>query len=109
MRSKLDSPTVLDRRELLRQTAQRGKYAPLFLHLTKVRGDEWPATFDEIEKVLGFRLPDSARIHRPWWANQGERGGHSHALAWEMAGWKTSQVNMAGETVVFIRNTDLPG
>ena len=83
--------------------ARRGKYAPLFDHLEQLRGTEWPATFGEIEKILGFSLPDSARIHRPWWANQGERGGHSHALAWEMAGWKTTQVDMAGERVVFVK------
>lgn len=92
----------MSRLELLRQTAQRGKYAPLYHHLVKWRRKEWRATFSEIEKVLGFSLPDSARIHRPWWANQGERGGHSHALAWEMAGWKTSQVDMVDERVVFI-------
>ncbi len=84
------------------KTAERGKYAPLFHHLRELRRREWKATFSEIEKVLGFKLPDSARIHRPWWANQGERGGHSHALAWEMAGWKTSQVDMAEESVVFV-------
>ncbi|WP_108917069.1 DUF7662 domain-containing protein [Methylosinus sporium] len=88
------------------KTAQRGKYAPLFHHLQEFRRKEWKATFSEIESVLGFRLPDSARIHRPWWANQGERGGHSHALAWEMAGWKTSQVDMAEESVVFV---EVPG
>lgn len=93
---------MVSRSELLRQTAQRGKYSPLFHYLEKRRGPEWDATFPEIEKVLGFRLPDSARVHRPWWANQGERGGHSHALAWEMAGWKTSQVDMVGERVVFV-------
>jgi hypothetical protein len=93
----------MTRLELLRRTAERGKYAPLYQHLVKWRGKEWRATFSEIEKVLGFRLPDSARIHRPWWANQGERGGHSHALAWEMAGWKTSQVDMPGERIVFIQ------
>jgi hypothetical protein len=93
------------RRDLLRQTALRGKYAPLFNHLVELTGDEWRVTFDEIERVIGFNLPDSARIHRPWWANQGERGGHSHALAWEMAGWKTRRVDMAGETLVFVRDT----
>jgi hypothetical protein len=72
-------------------------------HLVKWRGKEWRTTFSEIEKVLGFRLPGSARIHRPWWANQGERGGHSHAFAWEMAGWKTSQVDMVDESIVFIQ------
>lgn len=92
------------RLELLRRTAMRGKYARLYCHLAQLSGHEWQARFGEIEKILGFRLPDSARIHRPWWANQGQRGGHSHALAWEMAGWKTSQVNVAEERLVFIRN-----
>ena len=32
-----------------------------------------------------------------------QRGGHSHALAWEMAGWKTSRVDMVRERVVFAR------
>src|ERR1700674_710962 len=92
------------RQELLRATAQRGKYAPLYHHLVQLPGQLWHATFGQIEKLLGFRLPDSARVHRPWWANQGERGGHSHALAWEMAGWKTSQVNMTSERLVFVRD-----
>jgi hypothetical protein len=83
--------------------AQRGKYAPLFDHLEKLGRSEWAATFVEIEVILGFSLPDSARIHRPWWANQGERGGHSHALAWEMAGWKTTQVDMVNERLVFMK------
>jgi hypothetical protein len=91
------------RLELLRQAAERGKYQKLYRHLVGLRGKEWQTTFGEIEKILGSPLPDSARIHRPWWANQGQRGGHSHALAWEMAGWKTSKVDMARETIVFIR------
>jgi hypothetical protein len=91
------------RRELLQQAAQRGKYSGLYRHLVERTGNEWPVNFSEIEKLLQFKLPDSARIHRPWWANQGERGGHSHALAWEMAGWKTANVDMAGESVVFVR------
>lgn len=91
------------RRELLQQAVERGKYAPLYRHLLRFRGDEWRVTFNELEQVLGFELPSSARIHRPWWANQGERGGHSHALAWEMAGWRTAQVDMADERLVFVR------
>lgn len=92
------------RAELLRQAAQRGKYAALHRHLIERTGNEWRATFSEIEKLLGFELPNSARLLRPWWSNQGEQGGHSHALAWETAGWKTAQVGMAGEKVVFVRN-----
>lgn len=93
-----------ERQKLLRQTAQRGKYARLYERLADLQDQEWRTTFGEIEKILNFRLPDSARVHRPWWANQGERGGHSHALAWEAAGWKTSQVDVASETLVFVRD-----
>jgi hypothetical protein len=92
------------RRELLQRAAQRGKYAALYRHLIGRSGAEWQVTFSDLERLLGFPLPDSARVHRPWWGNQGERGGHSHALAWEMAGWKTSAVDMANERVVFVRD-----
>ena len=92
------------RKELLEAAAGRGKYAPLYEHLQSLKKNEWPVSFTEIEKVLGFSLPDSARIHRPWWANQGGQGGHSHALAWEMAGWKTAEVDLEEERLVFRRN-----
>ncbi len=48
----------------------RGKYAPLYHHLLSAcREPKWRTTFAQIESVLGFRLPDSARRHRPWWSN----------------------------------------
>jgi hypothetical protein len=92
-----------DRAELLRKAAERGKYRRLYHHLRDLTGDEWKATFSDIENILEFQLPSSARVHRPWWSNQAEQGGHSHALAWEMAGWKTSQVDMSGERLIFVR------
>ena len=76
-----------------------GKYAPLYHHLSARRNEEWRASFGEIEAILGFRLPDSARRHRPWWAN----GGHGQARAWLAAGWRTHSVNLAGETLTFER------
>jgi hypothetical protein len=88
---------------MLEGAARRGKYAPLYKYLRALKVEEWRTNFQQLEQILEFTLPDSARIHRPWWANQGERGGHSHALAWEMAGWRTSQVDMPGETLVFVR------
>jgi hypothetical protein len=93
-----------ERMQLLRQAAERGKYRRLYHHLRDLPGNKWQATFAEIERLLEFKLPNSARLHRPWWSNQGEQGGHSHALAWETAGWKTAQVNMSGEIVVFVRD-----
>ena len=99
--------TMNDKRtEMLRMAAERGKYSPLYRHLQNLHDLEWLATFAQIEKVLGFELPDSAHIHRPWWANTGKKGGHSQSLAWNMAGWKTKDVDQAGQTVVFVRSAD---
>lgn len=92
-----------NRRELLERAARRGKYALLYEHLRTLKKEEWHASFADLEAILGFELPDSARVHRPWWANQGESGGHSHALAWHMAGWKTTHVHLGNETLVFVR------
>ena len=77
----------------------KGKYAPLFRHLAELGGERWPATFGEVETILGTRLPKSARRHGVWWAN----GGHSHARAWQAAGWLTKAVELDAETLVFER------
>lgn len=91
--------------KLLRQVAARGKYGPLYRHLIALDVPQWRATFRVIESILGFDLPNSARVHRPWWANQAN-GGHSHALAWHAAGWRTTAVNLAAEVLVFERVAD---
>ncbi len=77
------------------------KYEPLKRHLESLVGSEWRATFTEIEAVLGFVMPASARRHQPWWAN--DATGHSHARAWLDAGWRTSDVDIADERVKFRR------
>ena len=84
----------------------RGKYAPLFRHLSALDHAVWAATFEEVEAVLGFALPRSARKHQAWWANE-EDGSHSHARAWQMAGWRTSAVDLATGTLVFARGPGL--
>ena len=60
------------------------KYTPLKLHLQSQLTGEVTMSFDEVEAVLGFRLPNSAYRHRPWWANESK--GHVHAQAWLDAG-----------------------
>ena len=79
-----------------------GKYEPLAESLRRQRSDSWTASFDEIEKILGFRLPDSARNYREWWANQ-RGGGHSQKRGWQDAGWQVWKVDLAEERVVFRR------
>jgi hypothetical protein len=89
----------------------KGKYAPLYRHLLALGAAEWSASFEEIEGVLGFRLPRSARLYQPWWSNQRASGSHSHAQAWQRAGWKVRGVDLLRERVVFERTTgrEAPG
>ena len=81
---------------------ERSKYAPLYHYLSAIEGREWRTSFDRIEAILGFQLPASARTHRAWWANE-TSGAHVQKHAWLLAGWKTADVNMNTETLVFVR------
>ena len=94
---------AMTREERLRRTVERGKYALLHRHLRARGGREWRVSFTDLEELLGFTLPESARVHRPWWSNQ-RNGGHGHALAWQVAGWKTRAVDLEQETLVFERD-----
>ena len=80
-----------------------GKYDPLRRFLADLDGSELEATFDQVEQILGFRLPASARKWRPWWANVAN--GPSQTRAWAAAGWKTRHVNLAEESLVFVRTS----
>ena len=91
-----------------REKASRGKYHRLYRHLCDLPAQPWRTNFTEVESILRFKLPASARRHRPWWANQTRGNGHSHALAWITAGWKTAKVDMVAETLVF-RPSKRPG
>ena len=77
------------------------KYDPLRRYLRQQTRSRVPMTFQEIESVIGGRLPASARRHRPWWANDAR--GHAHADAWLGEGYRTEEVDMEGEKLVFVR------
>ena len=94
---------VIDRDRKYRQSAASSKYQRLYTHLCGLGGEEWKASFTEIESIIGFQLPASARLHKPWWANQKGGGGHSQALAWTMAGWETAEVDLESETLMLRR------
>ena len=94
---------VIDRDTRFREMVSRGKYRRLYEHLCGLRTGEWRTSFGEIESIIGFELPASARLHRPWWANQSGSNGHSQALAWGIAGWETAKVDMDAETLLFRR------
>lgn len=90
------------RRQLMEEAVMRGKYANLFHFLKRQAAGELSMTFSELERILGFTLPDSAYLYRPWWANQAS-SGHSQAMAWGVAGWKTANVDLENENLKFVR------
>ena len=98
-----------DKQDRYREMAIRGKYRRLYTYLISLQVQEWRTSFDEVEAVIGFELPPSARLHRPWWRNQRGGNGHSHALAWSVAGWETATVDMDAETLLFQRTHPEPG
>lgn len=78
------------------------KYDPLTIHLEGLSANEWTASFQVLEEVLGFSLPASAQTYSAWWANDATSA--RHAQAWLSAGWKTSDLNLTGRSVTFLRS-----
>ena len=79
------------------------KYDPLrtFLENAVPGLLEIALSFQQIESILGFALPPSARQYRQWWENPGTPDEHPHAQAWLAAGWKVDAVDQHGEWVRF--------
>lgn len=77
------------------------KYEALTRHLSR-RGEARVAmSFADMERVLGFSLPHSARLHRPWWANSAH--GHVQAKGWLDAGYESREVDLEAEKLAFVR------
>lgn len=62
-------------------------------------------TFRQIEEILGFSLPAS-KTYQAWWSNN--PWNNVMTRVWLGAGYKSSQVDVAGETVVFTREASSP-
>lgn len=88
--------------ELNQEELPMAKYARLTKHLTMDAPGKWTVSFEEIEVILGFGLPASARRHPSWWSNQ----WHSQGRGWLMAGFQASGVNLENETVTFRKSAD---
>lgn len=74
------------------------KYRFLSEYLLNSNQKSVTLSFSEIEDILQFSLPDSARNHRPFWANTTT---HSIALSWLSVGYETVTVNMEKQIITF--------
>lgn len=79
------------------------KYYSLHLFLRQHDADELTLTFDEIEEMIGQKLPKSARTGRPWWSNRGS--GAVQAAAWMGAGYHAEDVDLDAGAVTFRKPT----
>lgn len=82
------------------------KYDPLYRWLVAKAASGVTSiltTFDQIEAVLGFKLPDSARTSTPWWANEKGNTRHVQCKSWIAAGFETTDLVLAAESVTFVR------
>ena len=76
------------------------KYEPLRRHLEGRSIQLVPMTFTEIEKVLGFKLPESQK-YPAWWSNNPTNNVMTNE--WLAAGYKSEQVDIEGRRLVFRR------
>ena len=76
------------------------KFIALTSYLEKCGKDEIKMSFSEIERIIGFRLPDSAYTYLAQWSNS---ESHSFAFGWLNAGYLTRRVNIPEQTVEFVR------
>lgn len=73
------------------------KYRGITRYLQSSSSDIVEITFEEIEQIIGFKLPNSAN-NRAYWANT---ESHSIALSWLSLGYKTTAVDMENKIITF--------
>lgn len=84
---------------------QLDKVSPKYIELAKFllasNEQRITLTYSQIESILGFTLPDTARkFKQSYWANTET---HSYSSSWMAVGYKT-RVAADDDTVTFIKN-----
>ena len=83
--------------------ANVGEYQLLYKYLRDRYANRVVLTFGEIEDLLGFALPDPARLQREWWAGADSTAPRSaQSDSWTLAS-RTATVNLVAQNVVFDR------
>lgn len=81
------------------------KYESLTTALSRQNTRQWRVSFEDIETIIGTKLPNSAYRHRAWWSNNPTNSVMTKA--WLKAGWISSDVDMAAQKVTF-RKSETP-
>ena len=79
------------------------EYQSLHHYLDKRYAETVVLTFAQIEDLLGFALPESAKRQPEWWTNaEGEGTLNPQARSWMQAG-RSATPNLLAHTVKFER------
>jgi hypothetical protein len=91
------SPTTLQ------PSAVPAEYLSLHKYLDERFANTVVLTFAEIEDLLGFSLPDLARLQNGWWANPDAHSTPStQSRSWTQA-CRSAKPNLVAQTVTFER------
>ncbi len=93
-------PSALTASQPFAQAEHAGKYRALWAWLRILPGDRVPATFAQIEEIIGMPLPRSCRQHAAHWSSY---EGSAVARAIHDAGWVAREVSIPTERLVFQR------
>jgi hypothetical protein len=82
-----------------------GKYVTLYEYLETRYANTVVLTFAEIEDLLGFRLPELARLREDWWTKPDQDTVRPrYSDSWILAN-RTARPNLPALTVVFDRSS----
>jgi hypothetical protein len=85
------------------QPVMTGKYLLLYRYLQNRYADTVVLTFGQIESLLGFALPEQARLNQQWWTNaRGTAAGTDYSDSWILAR-RVATPNLLAKTVMFQR------
>lgn len=79
----------------------RDGYLPLYTYLEHRYASSVVLTFEQIEALLGFALPEAARLEPGWWTGIAARGAQD-GNAWTVAR-RTATPNLPARNVRFER------
>ena len=80
----------------------RPDYLPLYSYLEHRYASIVVLSFQEVEALLGFALPEAARLHEDWWTTVGALAPDADAAA--LVAGRTATANLVARNVRFERH-----
>jgi len=74
------------------------KFIELMKYFSKQQDNKITLTFSQIEKIIGFRLSDSARKHYVYWKPSPR---HTITRSWVENGYAEDEIDLKAEIITF--------